>query len=94
MTDGCFRQVEYAGVLRGTTQPEAAREVVKWLVSDGVQHDVPLSMFVFPARSGTELPKVFTDFAASPSAPTAVEPALIAANLDTWLTQWDAVMGR
>ena len=28
MTDGCFRQVEYAGVLKGTKNPDAARAVV------------------------------------------------------------------
>ena len=94
MTDGCFRQVEYAGVLRGTAQPQAARQVVDWLASEGVQRDVPLSMFVFPARMGIELPTVFTDFAARPTNPASLEPASIASNLDTWLRQWDAVMGR
>ena len=94
MTDGCFRQVEYAGVLRGTQQPQAARTVVDWLASENVQRDVPLSMFVFPARQGIALPSVFTDFAARPANPERLEPATIASNLDTWLRQWDAVMSR
>ncbi|MFM7213140.1 MAG: thiamine ABC transporter substrate binding subunit, partial [Actinomycetota bacterium] len=45
MTDGCYRQVEFAGVLAGAAQPEAARKVVDWLLSPEVQADIPLSMF-------------------------------------------------
>jgi len=56
MESSCFRQVEYAGVLAGTKNPEAARAVVDWLLSPEVQADVPLSMFVFPAVDGTPLP--------------------------------------
>ncbi|MCX6432655.1 MAG: thiamine ABC transporter substrate-binding protein [Actinobacteria bacterium] len=53
MTDGCYRQVEYAGVLAGAANPAGAKAVVDWLLSEPVQADVPLSMFVFPARRGT-----------------------------------------
>ena len=60
MTDGCYRQVEYAGVLAGAANPRAAGKVIDWLLSEPVQADVPLSMFVFPARSGVTLPDVFT----------------------------------
>ena len=67
MTDGCFRQVEYAGVLRGTQHPLEARAVVDWLLSPQVQADVPLSMFVDPVVPGTPLPTVFTEFAATPT---------------------------
>ena len=35
MTDRCFRQVEYAGVLAGTKHPPAARAVVDWLLVAG-----------------------------------------------------------
>ena len=34
MLDGCFRQVEYAGVLEGAEHPEAAQLVVDWMLSD------------------------------------------------------------
>jgi thiamine transport system substrate-binding protein len=94
MTDGCFRQVEYAGVLRGTTNPLAARAVVDWLLSPAVQADVPLSMFVDPAVPGTPLPKVFTDFAAVPAAPLTLDPALIDAKRSAWLEAWDQVTLR
>jgi thiamine transport system substrate-binding protein len=94
MTDGCFRQVEYAGVLRGTTNPLAARAVVDWLLSPAVQADVPLSMFVDPAVPGTPLPKVFTDFAAVPVAPLTLDPDVIDAKRSTWIETWDQVTLR
>ena len=94
LTDGCYRQVEYAGVLAGAQNTAAAQEVVDWLLSEPVQADVPLSMFVFPARQGTPLPPVFTDFAATVDAPLQLPAADVSANLTTWLADWGAVMGR
>lgn len=94
MTDGCFRQVEYAGVLAGTPNEAAAQQVVDWLLSPEVQADVPLSMFVFPAREGTPLPEVFTQFAGTVDAPLSLPAADVSANLADWLSQWDEVMGR
>ena len=94
MTDGCYRQIEYAGVLRGTAQPDSARTVVDWLASPAVQQDLPLSMFVFPARQDTPLPEVFSTFAARATNPAQLPPGAIADKLDSWLGQWDAVMGR
>ena len=94
MTDGCFRQVEYAGVLKGTKHPEAARAVVDWLLSPAVQADVPLSMFVFPVLDTVALPKVFSDFAARPAEPLTLDPAQIDANRSAWLETWDQVTLR
>lgn len=94
MTDGCYRQVEYAGVLAGTGQAAGAQAVVDWLLSEGVQADVPLSMFVFPAREGVTLPEVFTKFAATVEDPLSLPADEVAANLTDWLTEWGAVMGR
>lgn len=94
MTDGCYRQVEYAGVLAGTPNEAAARTVVDWLLSEPVQADVPLSMFVFPARAGTPLPDVFTEFAATVPSPLQLDAAEVAASLPSWLEAWGEVMGR
>lgn len=94
MEGSCFRQVEYAGVLRGTSNPEAARAVVDWLLSPEVQADVPLSMFVFPAVDGTPLPEVFDQWAARPSAPLTLDPGQIDAKRADWVDAWDQVTLR
>lgn len=94
LTDGCYRQVEYAGVLAGTDNPEGARQVVDWLLSADVQQDVPLSMFVFPARADVTLPDVFTRFAATVDSPLQLDPQRVADGLTDWLGTWGSVMGR
>ena len=94
MTDGCYRQVEYAGVLAGTDDPEGAQAVIDWLISPPVQADVPLSMFVFPARADVTLPDVFTHFAPTIADPLQLQPQQVADNLSTWLSEWGTVMGR
>jgi thiamine transport system substrate-binding protein len=94
MVDGCYRQIEYAGVLRGAKNPDGAQRVIDWLLSEQVQSDIPLSMFVFPARQGTALPNVFVDFAADVPDPLQLPPVTVAENLAGWLQTWGEVMGR
>jgi len=94
MLDGCYRQVEFAGVLRGAADPEAARTVVDWLLSPEVQADVPLSMFVFPARAGVALPEVFEAFVVRPQAPAELPASLIAERRDDWIDEWTQIVLR
>lgn len=94
MTDGCYRQIEYAGVLAGAQNPDGARLLIDWLISKPVQEDIPLNMFVFPARVDAQLPQVFTDFAAQVENPEQIPAADIGANLDEWLARWGEILGR
>jgi thiamine transport system substrate-binding protein len=66
-TGSCFRQIEYAGVLRGTDRPDAARRLLEFLVSERFQRELPLTLFVRPVLPGVELPEVFRRFAAEPA---------------------------
>ena len=52
MLDSCFRQVEFAGVLKGTEHAAAARKLVDFMLSARFQADMPLQMFVFPVPRG------------------------------------------
>ena len=94
MLDGCYRQVEFAGVLRGTQDVASARAVVDWLVSPEVQADVPLSMFVFPSREGVALPEVFERFVTRPMEPLELSAEEIAAQRDAWIEQWTQLVLR
>jgi thiamine transport system substrate-binding protein len=84
----CFRQVEFAGVLRGTEHPEAARQLVDFLLSARFQQELPLHLFVYPANDTVSLPKVFTDNATVPAHPATMDPTTIAANREAWLETW------
>jgi thiamine transport system substrate-binding protein len=88
ITDGCFRQIEFAGVLAGTDAPDAARALVDFLLSTEVQEDIPLNMFVFPALESARLPQVFEQFAELPPEPVSMDPTTIGANRDRWIEEW------
>jgi thiamine transport system substrate-binding protein len=92
--DSCFRQIEFAGVLRGAPNEAGGRELVDFLLSTRFQEDVPLSMFVFPVDPLAELPPEFEQFAVVPEKPLALPPARIAANRDRWIKEWTATVLR
>ena len=94
LLDGCYRQVEFAGVLAGTPQPALSRALVDFLLSQPVQEDIPLNMFVFPANTMAALPDVFRTFAELPPHPFTMDPSTIAANRDRWIEEWTQTVLR
>ena len=86
--DGCFRQVEYAGILNGTAAETTAQQLVDFLLARTFQEDIPLNMFVFPANSEATLPEVFVEYATIPADPVLMDPAVIDENRDRWLAEW------
>jgi thiamine transport system substrate-binding protein len=84
----CFRQVEFAGVLRGTDAPDQARQLVDFLVGERFQSELALNMFVYPANGNVELPTEFVEAAVIPAEPRSVEPAEIEANRSAWIDAW------
>jgi thiamine transport system substrate-binding protein len=92
--DTCFRQVEFVGILKGTPQVDLARRFVDFLLSPGVQADVPLQMFVYPVRPGVALPDAFTRYAQAPSEPAFLGAEVISKNRESWIRAWTDVMFR
>jgi thiamine transport system substrate-binding protein len=90
----CFRQEEYAGVLRGTDHPVQAAQLVEFLSSERFQTELPLNLFVYPVDPRVPLPKVFTDFAVVPEAPLSIPPDDIEANREGWLDEWTQLVLR
>jgi thiamine transport system substrate-binding protein len=92
--DGCFRQIEFAGILRGAANEDGAEQFVDFLLSEDFQADMPLNMFVFPVRPDVQLPDVFVEHAVVPSDPATLDPAEIGANRDTWIEDWTETVLR
>jgi thiamine transport system substrate-binding protein len=90
--DGCFRQIEFAGILRGAKHPQNAELFIEFLLSIEFQEDVPGQMFVYPVRTDAELPAWFGD--RPTEAPPGLSPAEIEANRDRWLSEWADVVLR
>ena len=92
LLDTCFRQVEYAGVIKGAKNPKGAREFVDFMLSHGVQASLPDNMYVYPVDSSVSLPKVWARYATVSPKPWSVSPDEITQNRSTWLRQWRDVV--
>ena len=88
----CWRQVEFAGILRGTKQQALAEKFIDFMLSPEFQADVPMQMFVYPVLSGVALPAEFEEAAQVPQDPAELDPALIAANREAWTKAWSDLM--
>ena len=94
LTQTCYRQIEFAGILAGTQHEDAARHVIDWLLSPAFQNDIPLRMFVYPVSNAAAVPAVFENYAAVVRSPWSLSPADVAAHRADWVERWASVMGR
>jgi thiamine transport system substrate-binding protein len=90
--DTCVRQVEFAGVLRGTDAPDAARALVDFLAGERFQGELALNLFVYPTNSQVELPPEFVEFAVVPDVSRSIEPGEIETNRSSWIDEWTTLM--
>ncbi|MGH9084345.1 MAG: thiamine ABC transporter substrate-binding protein [Acidimicrobiales bacterium] len=94
VTAGCYRQIEAAGILEGTEHEEEAGRLLDFLLSEEVQADVPTSMFVYPVRSGVELPPEFVEHAVAPDDVAELDPAVIGRHREAWIDTWTDLVAR
>lgn len=90
----CFRQVEYAGVLRGTQHEAEARLLVDYLTDVAFQNDLPLTQFVYPVNKNATLPEAFTKYSLRPENPLSLDPSVIAEHRTAWLDEWTQIVLR
>jgi thiamine transport system substrate-binding protein len=90
----CFRQTEFAGVLRGTDAPQAARQLVDFLITERFQREVPLNLFVFPVNPNVELADEFVRYATIPERPLSLDPAAIDTGRSDWIDRWTDIATR
>jgi thiamine transport system substrate-binding protein len=92
-TDTCFRQIEFAGILKGTKQRPLAEKFVDFMLSAKFQSDMPGQMFVFPVLPNIALPDAFMKYSQPSTQPASLSPDEIAGNRDAWIQAWtDAVL--
>jgi thiamine transport system substrate-binding protein len=92
--DGCYRQVEYAGILRGAANKDGAKQLIDFMLSEAFQAAVPDAMFVYPVREGVELPAAFVEHAIVPDAPLELDAEQIDENRDRWVARWTEIVVR
>lgn len=90
----CFRQIEFAGILAGTSNRRLAQEFIDFLLGVEFQQDIPLQMFMYPVNQGAQLPPEFIQWAQVAESPASLDPAVIAGFRETWITAWTDVLIR
>lgn len=85
----CFRQTEYAGVIRGSKNEPGAKALVEYFLSNNFQSGLPENMFVYPIKD-VELPEQWLKFA-QPASTTIGENLDFEANREKWLKDWSDV---
>lgn len=90
----CFRQVEFAGILRGTKHEKQAQQLIDFLISKDFQKEIPLNLFVYPSRSDVDLPSEFTEYSEAVENPFTMDPQEISDNREDWVNTWTQLVIR
>lgn len=92
ISDTCFRQVEFAGLLKGTERADNGRKLIDFLLGQTFQQELPTSMYVYPVSSKTKLPENFEKYATPVSEPKTLAPKTIADNRQQWMKTWKSTV--
>lgn len=92
LLDTCFRQVEYAGLIAGGSNPEGGRALIDFLLSDAFQAGIPEQMYVYPVSTAVDLPEDWAQWAPLAETTYAPDPDAVAEGRDGWITAWTDLM--
>ncbi|MFD8552413.1 thiamine ABC transporter substrate binding subunit [Streptomyces fradiae] len=91
-TGTCFRQIEFAGLLKGAANREGGKALIDFMIGKTFQEDVPLTMFVHPVAKDAALPELFTKHGVVIDKPLTLAPDKIAQNRDPWVQAWSSLV--
>lgn len=89
-----FRQIEFAGILKGTKNRALAEKWMDYMISERVQNDIMPQMVIYPALPTASIPEVYQKFAPVPESPAVLDPETIATNRDAWIREWTQTVLR
>ena len=92
--EGHYMQIEVAGILEGTDQPELARDFVEFMLTEAFQTVIPTTNWMYPAALSPEaLPDGF-DTLVQPEIPLIFDAQEAAAVRDEALATWQSALSR
>ncbi len=94
LLDTCFRQVEYAGVLKGAGNPEGMQKFIDFMLGRKFQEALPENMYVYPVDRSAKLPDAWAKYARVSPEPYSVDPDEISDNRADWLREWRDITSR
>jgi thiamine transport system substrate-binding protein len=91
--EGHYRQIEFAGIIKGTKRFKLAREFIDFMLSENFQNVIPLTNWMFPVVQYQALPDSFR-IAPQPKRSPELNPARINQQNSKWLKAWSRVMSE
>jgi thiamine transport system substrate-binding protein len=90
LLDEGFRQTEFIGVLAGAKNPEGAKALFEFLLSESFQNTMPGLMYVYPVNPEAVIPAEWAEF--GPAATSTIgEDLSIATHREKWQNKWSAI---
>ena len=90
LLDECFRQTEFVGTLAGAINPEGAKALIEFLLSESFQNTMPGLMYVYPVNEKAVIPAEWAEF--GPAANSTIgEELSISTHREKWQTKWSAI---
>lgn len=89
-----YRQIEGAGIVRGSDQVELAHAFLDYVLSTEVQELIPPTNWMFPVNREATLPHIWEEYAVIPERAVSLDPETIAENEARWFRQWAAAISR
>ncbi|GGE36654.1 thiamine transporter substrate binding subunit [Primorskyibacter flagellatus] len=92
--EGHYMQIEVAGMVAGTDQPDLAKQFLAYLVSDAAQSVIPTTNWMYPAvMPENGLPEGFGSLI-QPDQSLLIAPEEVPATRDAALEEWRAALSR
>ncbi len=90
LLDECFRQTEYIGELAGAANPDGAKALIEFLLSESFQNTMPGLMYVYPVNESASIPAEWAEF--GPAANSTIgEKLSISTHREKWQTKWSEI---
>ena len=91
--DGHYQQIEFAGILKGSSNQKRAKEFIDFMLSKNFQDAIPLTNWMFPVITYEPLPDSYR-IAPKPNKVKALAPSIVHEKNSKWLKDWSRSMSR
>ena len=91
--EGHYRQIEFAGIIKGTKQIKRAQEFIDFMLSEKFQNAIPLTNWMYPVIQHQPLPDSFR-IAREPKAVPELNFSLVFKQNKKWLKAWSRAMSE
>ena len=92
--EGHYMQVEVAGIVKGTDQPDLAKSFMEFMISDGFQSIIPTTNWMYPVKLPADgLPDAFAKPIDDAKA-LLTSPQEAAAKRDAALEEWIGILSK